>query len=121
MTAPGLLHEVPRFLQSGRLRHRTPTVTPGVNRPTRDKSVLTASWRRMVIRSGCNAELGGMAASLDTISPHLVAKRHHAVPICFDLRQMEGNISVEPLEERDAIANQDRQNRVAHFVGQSET
>src|SRR6266404_7065162 len=77
--------------------------------------VNDGSWPRMVVRSSCNAELGGMAASLDTISPHLVAKRHHAVPIRFDLRQMEGNISVEPLEEREAIANQDRQNRVAHF------
>jgi len=34
---------------------------------------------------------------------------------------MEGDIPVELLEERDPVTNQDRQDRIAHFVGQPET
>jgi hypothetical protein len=30
---------------------------------------------------------------------------------------MEGDVSIELLEEWDPIANQDRQNRIANFVG----
>ena len=51
------------------------------------------------------------------MSSHLVTKLHHAVLIAFDLRQMEGDISVEFLEEWDSIANQDRQDRITNFVG----
>jgi hypothetical protein len=39
---------------------------------------------------------------------HLITKLHHAVLVGFDLRQMEGYISVELLKEWDSIANQDR-------------
>src|SRR2546423_3520472 len=55
------------------------------------------------------------------MSSHLVTKLHHAALIGFNLRQMEGDVSVELLEERDPIANQDRQDRIANFVGQPET
>jgi hypothetical protein len=41
--------------------------------------------------------LGGVP-SLAAISLHLVTKRHHAVLVGFDLRQMERDISVELLE-----------------------
>ena len=34
---------------------------------------------------------------------------------------MEGDISVELLEEWDPITNQDREDRIANFVGQPET
>src|SRR6185295_19728045 len=34
---------------------------------------------------------------------------------------MEGDIPVEPLEEGNSLANQDRQNRITHFVCQPET
>jgi hypothetical protein len=34
---------------------------------------------------------------------------------------MEGDVAVELVEEWDSIANQDRQDRINNFVGQSET
>ena len=34
---------------------------------------------------------------------------------------MEGDVPVELFEERDPIPNQDRQDRIANFVGQPET
>ena len=45
-------------------------------------------------------------------SSYLVTKRHHAAPIAFDLRQGEGDISVELLEEADPITDQDRADRL---------
>jgi hypothetical protein len=53
--------------------------------------------------------------------PHLVTQRHHAALIPFDLRQMEGDISVELFEEGDSVADQDRQDRITNFVGEPET
>jgi hypothetical protein len=32
---------------------------------------------------------------------------------------VQGDVFVEPLKERDSAANQDRHDRIAHFVGQS--
>jgi hypothetical protein len=55
------------------------------------------------------------------MSSHLVTKLHHAALIGLDLRQMEGDIPVELLEEWDSIANQDRQDRITNFVRQPET
>src|SRR5439155_23489325 len=52
---------------------------------------------------------------------HLVTKLHHAALVGFDLCQMEADVSVELLEEWDPITNQDRQDRIANFVGQPET
>src|SRR5690349_20626753 len=54
-------------------------------------------------------------------SSHLVAKRHHAVLISFDLCQVKGDISVEVLEEGDPITDQDRQDGITNFVDQTET
>jgi hypothetical protein len=51
------------------------------------------------------------------LSSHLVTKLHHAVLVGFDLRQMEGDVFVEFLEELDPITNQDRQDRITNFVG----
>jgi hypothetical protein len=47
---------------------------------------------------------------------HLIPKRDHAALVGFDLRQMEGNISVEFFEESYPIANQDREDRITHLV-----
>ena len=69
---------------------------------------------------GWSELLDGGVPWLATMS-HLVTKLHHAALIGFDLRQMEGDVSVELLEERYPIANQDRQDRITNFVGQSET
>src|SRR2546428_12098921 len=55
------------------------------------------------------------------MSSHLVTKLHHTALVGFDLRQMEGDVSVELLEEWDPITNQDRQDRIANFVGYPET
>jgi hypothetical protein len=52
---------------------------------------------------------------------HLITKLHHAVLVGFDLRQMEGYISIEVFEEWDSISNQDRQDRITYFVRQPET
>jgi hypothetical protein len=48
---------------------------------------------------------------------HLVTKRDRAALVGFDLRQVEGDVSVELLEEWDPITNQDRQDRITNFVG----
>ena len=61
--------------------------------------------------------LGGGVRWLATMSSHLVTKLHHAALIGFDLGQMESDVSVELLEERYPIANQDRQDRITNFVG----
>jgi len=55
------------------------------------------------------------------MSSHLVTKLHHTALVGFDLRQMEGDVSVELLKERYPIANQDRQDRITNLVGQPET
>src|SRR5688572_19954042 len=51
------------------------------------------------------------------LSSHLVTKLDHAALVGFDLREMEGDVSVELLEEWDPITNQDRQDRITNFVG----
>src|SRR5262245_16328829 len=58
---------------------------------------------------------------LAALCSHLVPKRHRAGLVGLDLRQMESDVPVELLEELDPIPNQDRQNRIANFVRQSET
>ena len=63
----------------------------------------------------------GSARLADRLSRRLssrpVTKLHHAALVGFDLRQMEGDVSVEFLEEWDPITNQDRQDRITNFVG----
>jgi hypothetical protein len=54
-------------------------------------------------------------------SSDLVMKLHHAALVGFDLRQMEGDVSVELFEEPYPIADQDRQDRITNFVGKPET
>ena len=56
-------------------------------------------------------------ACLRRHSSHLVMKRDRAALVGFDLRQVEGDVSVELLEEWDPITNQDRQDRITNFVG----
>src|SRR5689334_10062351 len=54
-------------------------------------------------------------------SSYLVTERNHPVLVGFDLGQMEGDVTIELVKERDPVANQDRQDRIAYFVGQSAT
>jgi hypothetical protein len=54
------------------------------------------------------------------MSSHFVTKPNHAALISFDLRQMEGDVSVEPPKKRYSIADHDRQDRIANFIGQPE-
>ena len=42
------------------------------------------------------------------LSSHLVTKLHHAALIRFDLRQMQGDVSVELVEEWDPLTDHDR-------------
>jgi len=65
------------------------------------------------------AWLGGVPW-FNTTSSYLVTQLHHAALVGFDLRQMEGgDVSVELLEERYPIANQDRQDRITNLLGTS--
>jgi hypothetical protein len=50
-------------------------------------------------------------------SSHLVTKRDRAALVGFELRQAEGDVSVELLEEWDPITIQDWQDRITNFVG----
>ena len=59
--------------------------------------------------------------SLATTPTHLVTQLNHAALVGFDLREVEGDVSIELVEEGDPIANQDRQDRIANFVGEPET
>ena len=65
---------------------------------------------------GWSESLGGGVPWVAMMSSHLVTKLHHAALIGFDLGQMESDVSVELLEERYPIANQDRQDRITNFV-----
>ena len=51
----------------------------------------------------------------------MVTQRHRAALVGLDLRQVEGDVFVELLEEWDPITNQDRQDRITNFVGKAET
>ena len=65
--------------------------------------------------------LTGNVPWLVTISSHFVAQFNDAVLVRFDVRQMEGHISVEFVEEWDSIANQSRHNRITNFVREAKT
>src|SRR4051812_32970368 len=55
-----------------------------------------------------------------TLSPDFVTKRHDAIRVCLHLEQMQGDVSGEPLKERNALTDDDRDDGITHFVGQSE-
>jgi hypothetical protein len=67
------------------------------------------------------ANIEAPASFADRLPSHFVTKLHHAALVGFDLRQMEGDVLVELLEKWNPITNQDRQDRIPNFVGQSET
>jgi hypothetical protein len=50
---------------------------------------------------------------------YFIAEPNHPALVSLDLRQMQGNIAIDAIEELDAVTNQYRKYRVAHFVGQS--
>ena len=62
-----------------------------------------------------------MTGTLFTASAHFVTQIHHAAFIGFDLRQMQTDVPVEILEERYALTDQYRQDRITDFVGQATT
>jgi hypothetical protein len=51
------------------------------------------------------------------MSSYLVTELDHAIVVGLDLCQMKGDVSVELLEEWNPITNQDRQDRIANFIG----
>ncbi len=78
---------------------------------------VDVNWRAIYLRY-----LSAVNRKDSIIDPtHLVAKLHDAVLVGFDLRQMEGHIFVELVEEGDSIANQNRQDRITNFVRQPAT
>src|SRR5690606_25330033 len=50
----------------------------------------------------------------------LVAELDHAGVVGPGLDEVEGDVGAELLEERDAVADEDRQDRVAQLVGEAE-
>jgi hypothetical protein len=50
-------------------------------------------------------------------SLQLVTKLNHTALVGVHLCQMEGDVSIEFLEEPDPITNQNRQDRIANFIG----
>jgi len=71
---------------------------------------------RRAKRGWCRPLLGGIP-SLATTSSHLVAQFNHPALVGLDFREMEGDVSVQSLEERNPVTDQDRQDRVGHLVG----
>src|SRR5258705_10536081 len=61
------------------------------------------------------------ADHLSRPSSHFITKLDHAALVGFDLRQVETDVSGDLVEERDPITNQDREDRIAHFVAETET
>src|SRR6478735_4590206 len=59
-------------------------------------------------------------AATGLLLSHLVTKRDHPALVGFRFDKMKGDVLVEPLKKRNALANQDRQDRIADFVRQSE-
>src|SRR5690349_19514774 len=57
----------------------------------------------------CNGLLGGDITRPARLASYLVTKLHHAALVGPNFGQVEGNVSVKPVEERDSVANQDRQ------------
>ena len=55
------------------------------------------------------------------MSSHLVPKPHHPALVGFDFSQMKGDVAAGLPEKRNALTNQDRDDRVANFVGQPES
>ena len=55
------------------------------------------------------------------MSSHVVTQLDHAALVGFDLREVEGDVFVELLEEWYPIANQDRQDPITHLVSEAET
>src|SRR5215831_17907423 len=70
----------------------------------------------------CLSSVSGRGSPCERrLSSDHVPKLYHAAPIGCGLGQMERDVSVEPLEERDAIANQDGQDRISNLVSEPET
>src|SRR5262245_19244602 len=83
------------------------------------------------MKNGAMAEMSGLTMSFSTSGSRAAyagAKCSHFVPefddaadVGFDLRQMESDVSIELLEESDAIADHNREDRIPDLVGQPET
>src|SRR5262245_25963227 len=68
----------------------------------------------------CMLVLGGIP-SFAAMSSDLITQFNHAALVGLHPREMEGDVSVEVLEEWDPITNQDRHDRIINFVGEPET
>src|SRR5438477_8964103 len=103
-------HEGPCGVRSGRNERRPlPRLRGYVSRTIRPAPSVAV---------GMSLSLAGLISQMECArSSHLVTKLHHTALVGFDLRQMEGDVFVQLLEEWDPITNQDRQDRITNFVG----
>src|SRR5215510_11656736 len=65
--------------------------------------------------------LSGGIPRIAGVFSHLVAKLHCTALVGLHFHQMECDVPLDLLEEWDSITNQDRKDRIAHFVGEPET
>jgi len=101
--------------------HPARPISSAIDEKARREATPLGRWvgtSRGVTRNNHPRRLTDSLQSLGAaMSLHLVTKLHHAALVGFDLRQMEGDVSVELFEERDPVTNQDGQDRIANFVG----
>jgi hypothetical protein len=50
------------------------------------------------------------------LSSYIVTKLYEASFIGLDLRKVEGDVAIEPIEEWYPFSNQDRQDRIEKFI-----
>src|SRR5262245_3083283 len=89
---------------------------------TAARTAACASYQSDDVVEPCHV-LGADARSkiiVCSLRPDLVAKRHHAALVCLHLYEMQRDVLVKPVEERDSISNEYGHDRIANFVGQSE-
>jgi hypothetical protein len=77
-----------------------------------ESAVAISNGRVSVQRQLCIVPRRGAA--------HLVSKTNGATCVRLDLDEMERDVSVEALEELNAVTNQDRHDRIPHLVSQPE-
>jgi hypothetical protein len=65
--------------------------------------------------------LSGGIARVVAIASHLVTQLNDTTLVGIDLSKMKSDVSIDAIEEWDSLADQDRQDRIAHLVRQSQT
>jgi hypothetical protein len=98
--------------QGHKRRRKLRATTPGPQKAQKAQTANPQGHRRRR-KLGPNSKL-----TLDT--PDLVTQLHHAVLVALQVQQMQRDILVEPIEERDAVADQHWEDRVANLISKPE-